>query len=175
MFISKKYKEGIIYQKDGVVLVKIECKVTASDESIYETLKMLSPLINSQDKHYRINTVFKEILDQAPVTEKVDKPSVEIEDTTFSIPPHTYIIDNMIFSDEDIYGDKYDGVNRRYRIIWKDEAGQEYFVPLEGIDNFEASNPNGSFQYNSETKQLIFSATRPYATQYIMRRYYYHE
>lgn len=176
MFISEKYKEGIIYQKDGTVLVRLQCKVTASDENIYETLKVIAPIVDSQEKLFRINTVFKNILDQAPETEKPSTgDTVRTEDTVLTIPPQTYILNNMIFTDEDIYGDNLDGVNRRYRIIWKDSDGVEYFVPLENFDTFEAKNPHGQFAYDSETKQLIFSATRPYSTDYILRRYYYNE
>ena len=176
MFVSEKYKEGIIYQKDGMILCKLYCKVTASDENIYNTLKLIAPLIDTQEKFFRINTVFKNILDQAPETEKPSHdPELPTEDTILTVPPHTYILDNMIFTDEDIYGDNLDGINRRYRIIWQGEDGLEYFVPLENFDVFEAQNPHGAFAYNSETKQIIFSATRPYSTNYILRRYYYSE
>lgn len=176
MFISEKYKEGIIYQGNGNVLVKVRCKSSASDESIYNSLKAMAPLIEAKDKQYRVNTVFKNILDQAPISEDDPKPpSVDTEDMKLVVPVNQYIIENMIFTDEEIYGEQYDGVNRKYRVVWKDQAGTEHFVPLEGIDTFQAVNPNGAYSYNSETKQLIFSAFMPYEVEYIIRRYTYNE
>lgn len=176
MYIAEKFKEGIIYYGEGAVLVRIRCKATATDESIYESLKALAPLVDIRNPKYQINTVFKNVLDEAPAQEEETKPSeTEYEDTTFVVPKGEYIIDNMVFTDEDIYGDNWDGVNRRYRILWVDGDGNEQFVPLEGIDTFVAVNPHGAYSYNSETKQLIFSAFMPYETTYILRRYYYNE
>lgn len=176
MYISEKYKEGIIYQESGMILVKIRCKATATDESIYETLKKIRPLVETKKPLYQVSTVFRNILDEAPKQEETtNPPETTNEDVTITMPKNEYIIENMVFTDEDIYGDNYDGEKRRYRIIWVDETGKEQFVPLEGIDTFEAVNPNGAYSYNSETKQLIFSAFMPYDTQYILRRYYYNE
>ena len=56
---------------------------------------------------------------------------------------------------------------------WKDKDGKEYFVPLEGLDKSEAKNPNGAFSYNSETKELIFSAIVASDSEYILRSYKY--
>lgn len=176
MYISERYKEGVVYQQEGTILVRIRCKATATDESIYETLKALVPLIEVRNPLYQVNTIFKNILDEPPKQTESTKPTdTEIEDVTFTIPKNEYIIENMVFTDEDIYGDNYDGVNRRYRILWVDKSGAEQFVPLEGIDEFAAVSPHGAYSYNSETKQLIFSAFMPYETEYILRRYYYNE
>lgn len=176
MYIAEKFKEGIIYHGEGTVMVRIRCKTTATDESIYESLKALAPLVDIRNPKYQINTVFKNVLDEAPPQEESTKPSeTETEDTTFVVPKNEFIIKNIIFTDEDIYGDNYDGVDRRYRVLWVDAEGTEHFVPLEGIDNFAAENPHGAYSYNSETKELSFSAFMPYDTTYILRRYYYNE
>lgn len=174
MYIAEKYKKGIIYQTDGTTLVSIRCKATSTDENIYQTLKELAPLVESRNPLYRIDTVFKGILDEAPKQNESTKPDdAETEDVIFTVPKNEFIIENMVFTDEDIYGDNYDGVERRYRVLWVDDKGVEQFVPLEGIDEFGAVNPHGAYSYNSETKQLIFSAFMPYDTEYILRRYFY--
>ena len=174
MFISEKYKEGIIHQKNGDILVRLRCKVTASDENIYKSLKSLIPLVDSQEMLFSIHTVFKNVLDVAPPTENPnDNENVRTEDTIISVPPQSYVIENMIFALEDIYGADYNGKHCTYRIVWKDEAGKDYLVPLYGVESFEAANPNGAYSYDNELKQLIFEETRPYATEYILRRYYY--
>lgn len=175
MYISEKYKEGVISDATGMNLVKVRCKASATDESIYETLKQIAPLIESRTKFYRINTVFKNILDQAPQMEKPSETENPTEDTIITVPKNEYILKNMIFTDEEIYGENYDGVNRAYRIIYVDEKGEEHFVPLEGIDTGEAVNPHGAYSYNSETKELSFSAFMPFDQEYILRRYYYNE
>ena len=46
MYIGEKYKVGVIYNKDNLTLVRIICKVSATDENIYKTLKSLAPLID---------------------------------------------------------------------------------------------------------------------------------
>lgn len=177
MYISESYKVGVIYNEAGNTLINVRCRATVTDETVYNTLKALSPLVDSETKLYRVSTVLKNILDKAPEMEEVDEPDQDIttEDTTLTLPAQSYILNNMVFTDADIYGDKFDGVNRRYRLIWKDAEGTEHFVPLEGIDSGNAVNPNGSFSYNSETKQLIFSAFMPYEVEYILRRYVYSE
>lgn len=170
MFIHEKYKEGIIYNKDGGILVRITCKVSATDESIYSTLKAISPLVQCEKPFYQVNTVFRNIVDEAPKNDE-DTGSETNEDLALIVPKGEFIIPNMIFTDEEIYGPEYDGKNRTYRILWKDQEGKEHFVPLEGIDNFAAENPHGAYSYNSETKELSFSAFMPYETEYIIRRY----
>lgn len=179
MYISEKYKEGVIYNAQGVILTKVRCKVSATDENIYNTLKVLSNLIESRTKYFRINTIFKDIQDNAPAASSPSEIEVETEDTIITVPKNEYILNNMVFTDEEIYGeptgDVYTGENRTYRIIWVDDEGTEHFVPLEGIDQFDAVNPHGAYSYNSETKELIFSAFMPYDTDYILRRYYYNE
>ena len=177
MFISERYKEGIIYDNQGNQLVKIRCRASATDEGIYMTLKTIAPLVEAEKKFYRVNTVFKNILDQAPINTKPTQPDnpTDTEDTIFVVPKNEYILRNMVFTDEEIYGPDYDGKNRTYRIIWKDDKGIEHFVPLEGIDQETAINPNGTYSYNSETKELSFAAFMPYDTEYILRRYIQHE
>ncbi len=175
MYVIEKYKEGLLTTSDGTVLTKIRCRISSTDESIYNSLKKIAPLIEYSKPLYRVNTVFKNIVDEKP-EEEIETPPEEITfvDSIFTIPPHTYIIENVVLTDEDIYGDGYDGVDRRIRILWKDESQVEHFVPLENIDDTDlAVNPHGAYSYNSETKQLIFSQTRPYSTEYILRRYDY--
>lgn len=173
MYISERFKEGIIYDTQGNQLAKIRCRASATDENIYKTLKTIAPLVEAEKKLYRVNTVFKNILDEAPIADKPHKDDAAYEDSPLIVPKNTYILKNMIFTDEEIYGADYDGKKRTYRILWKDTKGNEYFVPLEGIDEETAVNPNGAYSYNSETKELSFAAFMPYDTEYILRRYIY--
>lgn len=175
MYVIEKYKEGVITAQDGTVLVKIRCRISSTDESIYNSLKKLSALIENRNPLYRVNTIFKNIVDEKP-PEEIVKPPEELtySDSAFTITKHTYIVDNIVLTDEDVYGDAWDGVDRRIRILWVDTDKTEHFVPLEGFDDeSQAKNPHGAYSYNSETKQLIFSQTRPYDTEYILRRYDY--
>ena len=176
MYIGEKYKEGMIYQSNGTVFLKIRCRSTATDESIYETLKSLTPLIELKQPLYRINTVFKNLLDEAPLQDEEARPEgATFEDSELIVPKNVDILENIIFTDQEIYGENFDGEKRKYRILWVDAAGKEQFVPLENIDTFKAVNPHGAYSYNSETKELIFSAFMPYETRYILRKYYYDE
>lgn len=173
MYVTEKYKEGVITSLDGTVLIKIRCRISSTDEAIYKSLKKLSILIEESNLFYRINTVFKNIVDEKP-QEDIVKPPAEAtySDSAFTVTKHSYIVENIVLTDEDVYGDAWDGVNRRVRIVWVDTDKTEYFVPLENIDDTsQAKNPHGAFSYNSETKQLIFNQTRPYDTEYILRRY----
>ena len=95
--------------------------------------------------------------------------------SAYDITKNVDILENIIFTDQEIYGENFDGEKRKYRILWVDAEGKEQFVPLENIDTFKAVNPHGAYSYNSETKELIFSAFMPYETKYILRRYYYDE
>ena len=174
MYIGEKYKEGIVYQANGSIFIRIRCRCGTSDESIYKTLKELTPLLNINEPLYQVNTIFKNVLDEAP--EQEQKPvegDYTTEDSELIVPRGEFIIPNMIFTDAEIYGKNFDGEKRTYRIIWIDENGQEYFVPLEGIDTGNGKNPNGSYSYNSETKELSFRCFMPYDTTYILRRYRY--
>lgn len=175
MYVIEKYKEGVITAQDGTVLVKIRCRISATDESIYNSLKKLSALIENRNPLYRVNTVFKNILDEKP-QEDIVKPPTDLtySDSPFTLVKHTYIVYNVVLTDEDVFGDAWDGVDRRVRIVWIDTDKVEHFVPLEGFDDeSQAKNPHGAFSYNSETKELSFSQTRPYDTEYIIRRYDY--
>lgn len=175
MYIGEKYKEGIIYQTSGMIFLRIRCRCSTSDESIYKTLKKLTPLLNVTAPLYQVNTIFRNVLDQAPEEEGHEPGEIETEDSELIVPKGEFIISNMIFTDKEIYGEHYDGEKRTYRIIWIDEKGEEYFVPLEGIDTGEGKNPNGAYSYNSETKELSFKRFMPYDTTYILRRYKYFE
>lgn len=170
MYIGEKYKVGVIYNKDNLTLVRITCKVSATDENIYKTLKSLAPLIDCAEPYYEVQTIFRHILDEAPPSEK---PTGEeaAEDVKIVVPKGEFILKNMIFTDEEMYGPNFDGKDRTYRILWVDKEGTEHFVPLDGIDQFKAENPHGAYSYNSETKELSFSAFMPYDTEYILRRY----
>ena len=170
MYIGEKYKVGVIYNKDNLTLVRITCKVSATDENIYKTLKSLAPLIDCAEPFYEVQTIFRHILDEAPPSE-TPVTGESVEDVKIVVPKGEFILSNMIFTDEEIYGANYDGKDRTYRIIWVDSEGTEHFVPLDGIDTFKAENPHGAYSYNSETKELSFSAFMPYDTEYILRRY----
>lgn len=170
MYVNHEYKEGIIYSKKGTIYTKIEFSLTAQDEKIYEVLKGLSKLLRNQETMIKISYVQDAIVNEKPEAPVEDGKDKEV-DTDLVLPKFTYVIKNMIFTDEDIYGKDLDGKNPLYRIIWQDNDGTEYIVPLEGIDNFEAKNPNGAVSYNSETRELIFSAISANDVKYILRRY----
>ena len=170
VFVKHEYKEGIIYSKKGTIYTKIEFSLTAQDEKIYEVLKGLSELLRNQETMIKISYVQDEIVDEKPDAPVEDGEDKEV-DTDLVLPKFTYVIKNMIFKDEDIYGKDFDGKNPLYRIIWQDNDGTEYIVPLEGIDEFEPKNPNGAVSYNSETHELIFSTVSVNDVNYILRRY----
>ena len=175
MYVSERYKEGIISDSNGAMLVKVRCRVEAMDETIYESLKRLAPLLECSRPLYKINTVFKNILDEKPTVE-IEKPPAELEyvDSVLIVPEGEYKVNNVIFTDQEIYGENLDGKDREIRILWKDKEGTEHFVPLIYFDDVDAAvNPHGAYKYHSGYKQLIFSQFRPYDTEYIIRRYNY--
>ena len=174
MYVKHEFKEGVISSKKGVIYAKIEFALTSQDEVVYEALKEIKDLIRDQDASIKISHVKDKIQDkrpEAPASSGKGEGEV-IRDSKLILKKFTYAIDNMIFTDGQIYGDNLDGKNREYRILWKDEDGKEYFVPLEGFDEFEGKNPNGAYSYNSETKELMFSKmTLDRDVEYILRRY----
>lgn len=172
MFAQHEYKEGVIYSKTrGTIFAKLQFSLSSQDEVVYEALKEIRKLIWDEEALIRISYVQDKITDKKP-----EAPSAPIEeektfDSKLIVPKYKYIIDNMIFKDEQIYGKKFDGENREYRILWKDKDGKEYFVPLDGFDKFEAKNPNGAYSYNSDTKEILFSSISNVDVEYILRRY----
>ena len=172
MFALHEYKEGVIYSKArSTIYARLEFSLSSQDQVVYEALKEIRNMLRDNEALIRISYVQDKITDKKP-----EAPSAPIEeektfDSKLIVPKYKYIIDNMIFKDEQIYGKKFDGENREYRILWKDKDGKEYFVPLDGFDKFEAKNPNGAFSYNSETKELKFSAIAANDVEYILRRY----
>ena len=91
MYIGEKYKVGVIYNKDNLTLVRITCKVSATDENIYKTLKSLAPLIDCAEPYYEVQTIFRHILDEAPPSEK---PTGEeaAEDVKIVVPKGEFIL-----------------------------------------------------------------------------------
>lgn len=170
MYVNHEYKEGIIYSKDGITHARIEFSLAAQDEKIYEALVALSTMLIDREPKFKISHIQDDILPKKPDAPKEGGTDKDV-DSDLILAKYTYVIKNMIFTDEDIYGKDLDGKNPLYRIIWQDNDGTEYIVPLEGIDNFEAKNPNGAVSYNSETHELIFSAISANDVKYILRRY----
>lgn len=172
MFALHEYKEGVIYSKTrGTIFAKLQFSLSSQDEVVYEALKEIRKLIWDEEALIRISYVQDKITDKKPEAPSASTEEEKTFDSKLIVPKYKYIIDNMIFKDEQIYGKKFDGENREYRILWKDKDGKEYFVPLDGFDKFEAKNPNGAFSYNSETKELKFSAIAANDVEYILRRY----
>ena len=136
-------------------------------------LKEIRSLLRDNQVLIRISYVQDKIADNKPPAPTASIEEERTFDLKLILPKYKYIIDNMIFKDQQIYGKKFDGQDREYRILWKDKDGKEYFVPLEGLDKSEAKNPNGAFSYNSETKELIFSAIVASDAEYILRSYKY--
>ncbi len=171
MFAQHEYKEGIIYSKKGFVYAKIEFSLSSQDEVVYETLKEIRSLIHDQEALIKISYVQDKITDKKPEAPTSGEGKEETFDSKLILPKFKYIIDNMIFSNEQIYGQNLDGKEREYRILWKGSDGKEYFVPLQGFDDFEAKNPNGAYSYNSDTKEILFSSISNVDVEYILRRY----
>lgn len=172
MFVTRNYKEGLITNKKGNIIARMQFKASIQDLTIYETMKEFALILADTDIHYRINLVSDDILDEAPASEKPSQQETGQEDIKITVPKGEYIVNNIVLTDEDIYGQTLDGENRRYRLIYVNGEGEETYVPLEGFDTFTAENPHGQFSYNSETKQLIFSAMYHTDTEYILRRYF---
>lgn len=172
MFALHEYKEGVIYSKTrGTIYAKLQFSLSSQDQVVYEALKELRKLIWDKEALIRISYVQDKLCDKKPPALMSTGEEEKIIDTKLIVPRMKFVIDNMIFKDEQFYGKKFDGKNREYRILWRDKDGKEYFVPLEGFDKFEAKNPNGAFSYNSETKELMFSAIAANDAEYILRRY----
>ena len=171
MFAQREYKVGVLYSKKGIVYAKLQFTLTSQDELVYEALKEIRNLMYDKDALIKISYVQDKIFDKRPGAPIASGDSEKVIDSRLVLPKFKYIIGNMIFKDEEIYGKNLDGKQREYRILWKDEQGKEYFVPLKGFDDFEAENPNGAYSYNSETKEIQFSAIASNDVEYILRRY----
>ena len=172
MFVLHEYKEGVIYSKTrGTIYARLEFSLSSQDQVVYEALKEIRSMLRDNEALIRISYVQDKIADKKPPAPTASIEEERTFDSKLILPKYKYIIDNMIFKDEQIYGKKFDGQNREYRILWKDKDGKEYFVPLNGFDKFEAKNPNGAFSYNSETRELMFSAIASNDVEYILRRY----
>lgn len=170
MYVQNEYKEGLIYsRKDGTVRFKSRFLVHSQDEVIYSALKEIQKLIVEPNTSIKINYCKDKILDEKPPSQ--ENPDAGIKDLDIVLEKYKYSISNMIYTDEQIFGDNLDGKDRAFRLIWKDKNGEEHFVPLEGIDTFKAENPNGAYTYNSDTKELVFNAVSAENVNYIMRRY----
>lgn len=175
MYISSTYKEGVVTNKKGNILIKTTFKPSVQDETVYELLKEMAVILADKKLHYRISLIQDNILDKQPDSEKPVPGGSETEtteDIKITVPKNAYLIENIVLSDEAIYGTNLDGENRQYRLIYINSKNEECYVPLEGFDSFKAENPHGKYSYNSETKQLIFSAMYHTDTDYILRRYF---
>ena len=175
MYISSTYKEGVVTNKKGHILIKTTFKPSVQDETVYELLKEMAVILADKKLHYRISLIQDNILDKQPDSEKPVPGGSETEtteDIKITVPKNAYLIENIVLSDEAIYGANLDGKNRQYRLIYINSKNEECYVPLEGFDSFKAENPHGKYSYNSETKQLIFSAMYHTDTDYILRRYF---
>jgi len=174
MFAERSYKEGVIYSKSkGTIYSRLEFTLSSQDEVVYEALKEIRTLLTDHQALIKISYVQDKLTDKKPEAPAASSETEKekLIDSKLIVKKYKYVIDNMIFKDEDFYGKKFDGQNREYRILWKDKDGTEYFVPLEGFDTFEAKNPHGAFSYNSETRELMFSKIVAEDVEYILRRY----
>lgn len=172
MFVTRNYKEGLITNKKGNIIARMQFKASVQDLTVYETMKEFAAILADTDIHYKINLVSDDILDEAPANQKPSQEETGQEDIKITVPSGQYIVNNIVLTDEDIYGQALDGENRRYKLIYVNGEGKESYVPLEGFDDFKAENPHGKYSYNSETKQIIFSAMYHTDTEYILRRYF---
>ena len=171
MYVQNEYKEGVIYsQENSNIYFKARFILNSQDEVIYNILKKITELLADKNVNIKIDYCKDKIIDNKP--ENLETPSSDcIENIDIIVPKYQYAIDNMIFTDKQIYGKDFNGVGRKYRLIWTDSNQKEHFVPLIGIDNFAADNPNGGYSYDSSTHQLIFEKVSSEDINYIMRRY----
>lgn len=170
MYVQNEYKQGTIYsKKDLTVYFKARFNLNSQDEIVYNMLKEIAAFLEDENTAIRIIYCQDNILDKQP--ENTETPDIGAEDIEIVVNKYEYTVKNIIYTDAEIYGADFDGENRKCRLIWIDSDSKEHFVPLSGIDNFEAVNPNGAYSYNSDSNELTFESISSQDVKYIMRRY----
>lgn len=170
MLAEKQSKGILLYQATKTTrkqCTNIQVDVSVENEALLKVKAALNPLFDSAleadivMKYQNIGegNETTEPVDPEPTPTPTPEPEPSGDYQEFKVPTLQGEISNVVMTDEEAYGPEYDGENRTYILYWVNVADQkEYEVPLSGIneETVSANNPNGWYQYDSETQAIIF-------------------
>ena len=101
MFALHEYKEGVIYSKTrGTIYARLEFSLSSQDQVVYEALKEIRSMLRDNEALIRISYVQDKIADKKPPAPTTSTEEDKTFDSRLILPKYKYIIDNMIFKDE---------------------------------------------------------------------------